>query len=85
MGHRTVSFDGMCWPLPNEDVENKLRYVTIDKLQQVPLVLDNNDLLIAAQIMAAYRAMISKTRDQRQKIVSEIRKEMNRKYRWERE
>lgn len=75
MTHRTVSFDGMCWPLPNEDVEYRLRHP--------PICLQHCDLMIAAQIMSAYRAMISKTRDQRQKIVSMIRAEMNRQQRWE--
>lgn len=75
MTHRTVSFDGMCWPLPNEEVEDRLRHShnTFDK----------RDLMIAAQIMSAYRALIFKTRDQRQKIVSTIRAETNRQQRWE--
>lgn len=75
MTHRTVSFDGMCWPLPNEEVEDRLRHS--------PNHIHKNDLMIATQIMAAYQALISKTRDQRQKIVSTIRAEMNRQQRWE--
>lgn len=75
MTHRTVSFDGMCWPLPNEEVEDRLRHS--------PNHQHKNDLMVATQIMAAYQALISKTRDHRQKIVSTIRAEMNRQQRWE--
>ena len=70
----TVRIEDMCWPLPDSDLEYRLRYCQSQ--------ITDCEKLRAAAILSAYSQMIKMTRDARQKVISAIRLDQNRRKRW---
>jgi len=65
-------FDEMSWPLPDERadcLENALRYDEAEDLTR-------EDRLLAASIVAAYKALIDLSERERSSVVREIRQAM---------
>jgi len=60
-----IKIKDVVWPLPNGDLEWRLRYAT--EISEV-------DRMRAASILAAYAQMIRDTTEKRQMVVREIRK-----------
>jgi hypothetical protein len=72
---RTVNIDDMCWPLPDEVLDHRLRYCKDQ--------ITDREKMRAAQILAAYARMVEMSRDGRQKVIAAIRLEQNQRNRWE--
>lgn len=66
-----LNFDDMCWPNPSDpqDLEWILRHGSHDK------PLSKMDRLICASFMGAYKQMIRMSQKDRNKLVSNIRRE----------
>lgn len=65
-----LSWEGMTWPLPETDensVEWKLRYGEPTK----------GELLFAASVLNAYRALVLTTDKQRKEVVKTLKEELN--------
>ncbi len=59
------SFDGMSWPLPeNHGLEHRLRYGNAAP----------GDLICAATIVAAYKALVMATNEKRRKVAAELKR-----------
>lgn len=65
-----ANFDGMVWPLPNDDLEYRLRYAGYPGKD---FIFSMEDRLVAASILAAYGQLISISEKQRNFIVKLIR------------
>ena len=65
---RFKMFDGMTWPLPDNDLEWRLRYA--------PDSMTRQDEMHLASMNSAYRELIVCSREKREKIVRELRKEI---------
>jgi hypothetical protein len=70
----TVKIGDMCWPLPDSDLEYRLRHCQDQ--------ITGTEKMRAAAILSAYAQMIKMTRDARQKVISAIRLDQNRRKRW---
>mgnify|MGYP000361482013 CR=1 FL=1 len=70
----TVKIGDMCWPLPDSDLEYRLRHCQDQ--------ITSTEKMRAATILSAYAQMIKMTRDARQKVISAIRLDQNRRKRW---
>lgn len=64
-----LNFDGMTWPLPVPDGESSVQW----KLRNQPGLLTPKDAIFAASVMAAYAALVFKTTKERDKIVKNLR------------
>lgn len=68
MGSPYASFDGMCWPVPNQRVRDigwRMRYSNSP--------LSQEDMLVAASVIAAYAELINCGRAKRESVVAGIR------------
>lgn len=63
-GRSFAHFDNMTWPLPNGELEWRLRYAP-----NIPL----RDRLVAASILSAYAQMVGDPTTKRQKVVRALR------------
>lgn len=66
VGPTTAHFDGMCWPRPCDaldEVQHRLRYGTPSR----------SDLLVAAEVIAAYDALVNAPERKRRDVVRAIR------------
>ena len=70
----TVKIGDMCWPLPDSNLEYRLRHCQDQ--------ITGTEKMRAAAILSAYAQMIKMTRDARQKVISAIRLDQNRRKRW---
>ena len=64
VGEHWVAFDGMTWPLPDPDLDWRLRYGG---------TVSRTDALHAASIVSAYQAMVSDNREKRARVIQAIR------------
>lgn len=61
-------FNGMCWPIPSEDMgelEWRLRYSSITE----------GEKMVVASVLSAYRELINLPQKKRNEIIKELRKE----------
>jgi hypothetical protein len=72
--NRTIEVKGDSWPTPDLELEYQLRFF--------PDRITKKEHLRAAEIVLAYSRMIEMTRDDRQKVITAIRKEERRRHRW---
>jgi hypothetical protein len=66
---RSAMFDGMVWPIPDSDTEWRLRYA--------PESITRQDQLYLASVVAAYWALFTKPRIQREFAIRHVRAAMN--------
>lgn len=66
---RNYSFDDMCFPLPDPDLEYALRYST--------KVLSREDMLYLASVLNVYRALINKTQKDRNYVCKRLKEKLN--------
>lgn len=72
--NRTIEVNGLSWPTPDLELEYQLRFF--------PKRITEKELIRAAEILLAYSRMVEMTRDDRQRVITAIRKEEKRHYRW---
>lgn len=66
---RHYSFDGMCFPLPDPDLEYGLRYSNRS--------LTREDMLYLASVLNAYRSLINKTQKNRNYVCKRLKEKLN--------
>jgi hypothetical protein len=67
--NRYVNFDGMCWPLPNNQLEYILRYGNDENIL--------NNKLVIASIINSYNSLFLKTQKRRNYIIKKIKEKIN--------
>lgn len=61
------TFDGMCWPVPGEALEESA-------WRAIHASPDKTDLLVMSSVVAAYAELIRLPQKQRNEIIRELRK-----------
>lgn len=64
------TFDGMCWPVPGESLEE----IAWRAIHATPT---NTDLLVMSSVVAAYTELIRIPQKRRNEIIRELRKGIN--------
>lgn len=64
------AFDGMCWPVPSEALEE-------GAWRAIHATPDKTDLLVMSSVVAAYTELIRLPQKQRNEIIRELRKGVN--------